>query len=88
MRLSLTFTIIAGIMALDKSGGRCQQGAVVEAFNGASRPAMPGMMPSDSLQIATQPLESCPCSAGMAQAHRLTSSFLKLKVAANFCRFL
>jgi hypothetical protein len=61
MRLSLTFAIIAGIMALDSlEVCKCQQGPVVEAFNGApvmSRPAMPGMMPSASLQLAMQRLE-------------------------------
>jgi hypothetical protein len=35
MRLSLTFAIIAGIMALDSLEDKCQQGPFIEAFNGA-----------------------------------------------------
>jgi len=60
MRLSLRFAIIAGIMALESLEVSVNRGPVVEAFNGApamSRPATPGMMPSASLQLATQPLE-------------------------------
>lgn len=63
MRLSLAFAIIAGIVALDRLEVSVNRDPVVEAFNGApgmSRPGMPGMMPSASLQLATQPLEKLP----------------------------
>ncbi len=55
-----------------------------------SRPAVPGMMPSASLQIATLPLETLPMlQPAWHKPIARASSFLKLRrVGSKFCRSL
>jgi hypothetical protein len=86
--LSLTFAIIAGIMALDSSGGKCQQGPVVKAFNGAPVYVEASHAWDDAISF----LANCNAAVGEA-AHAqpawhkpitCTSSFLKLNIAATF----
>jgi hypothetical protein len=91
MRLSLAFAFIAGIMALGSlevgvNRGPLLRRSTVRRF--MFRPAVPGMMPSASLQLATQLLEKMPMLSRHGTSPLLAqAAFLKLRNRwSNFCR--
>jgi hypothetical protein len=87
MRLSLTFAIIAGIMALDNLEVSVNRGPLLRRSTVApvmSKPAMPGMMPSASLQSATEPLEKLAHAQLAWHKPIARTSSLKAKGWSNF----
>jgi hypothetical protein len=70
-------------MALDSLEVGVNRGPLLRRSNGAPimfRPAVPGMMPSASLQLATQPLEKLPMLSRHGTSLLLAqAAFLKLR---------